>query len=189
MRDEAANFLLSVCSDFDDSKSLLQIEDIKPRTKEEGEPVDEEFVVNFQKEPKKSQTQLQKLLRMLKANIMSHDEFLQMVRRLNPSQVPVREESVLKRIVGVSQRQVSVHEEIAHILVAIFGRKTSVVFDTSALCEIFAQTTAADKEMVAHTIFLSLAMIKQGAVGHEIFKKYLELATSQLKLSTLNEMI
>lgn len=58
VRDEAANFLLSVCSDFDDSKSLLHIEDIKPRTKEEGEPIDEEFVVNFQKEPKKSQNQL-----------------------------------------------------------------------------------------------------------------------------------
>ena len=53
MRDEAANFLLSVCSDFDDTKSLLKIEDLKPRTKEEGEPA-EEFTVNFIKEPKKS---------------------------------------------------------------------------------------------------------------------------------------
>jgi hypothetical protein len=55
VREEAANFLLSVCSDFDDAKSLLEIESTLPKTKDEEEPVEQEFIVNFQKEPKKSQ--------------------------------------------------------------------------------------------------------------------------------------
>jgi hypothetical protein len=85
VRDEAANFLLSVCSDFDDAKSLLEIEKILPKTKDEGEPVEEDFVVNFQKEPKKSQKQLQKLIIMIKRSIMPHDEFVEMVKRLSPN--------------------------------------------------------------------------------------------------------
>lgn len=85
MREEAANFLLSVCSDFDDAKSLLEIESTLPKTKDEEEPVEQEFIVNFQKEPKKSQKQLLKLISMLKTHIMSHDELTEMVRRMNPT--------------------------------------------------------------------------------------------------------
>ena len=47
VRDEAANFLLSVCSDFDDAKSLLEIEKVQPRVKDEIDHGDDEFVVNF----------------------------------------------------------------------------------------------------------------------------------------------
>ena len=76
VRDEAANFLLSVCSDFDDAKSLLELERALPKTKDEGEPVEEDFTLNFQKEPKKSQKQLMKLIQMLKTHIMPHEEFI-----------------------------------------------------------------------------------------------------------------
>ena len=85
MREEAANFLLSVCSDFDDAKSLLEIESTLPKTKDEEDPAEQEFIVNFQKEPKKSQKQLLKLISMLKTHIMSHDELTDMVRRMNPT--------------------------------------------------------------------------------------------------------
>lgn len=102
VRDEAANFLLSVCSEFDDAKSLLEIERAHPKTKEEGEPAEEELVINFQKEPKKSQKQLLKLIQMLKTHIMPHDEFIEMVRRLNQSQAVIPQEaSILTRIIGV----------------------------------------------------------------------------------------
>lgn len=41
MREEAANFLLSVCSDFDDAKSLLAIESTLTKTKDEEDPVEQ----------------------------------------------------------------------------------------------------------------------------------------------------
>jgi hypothetical protein len=48
-----------------------------------------------------------------------------------------KEASILKRITGLGQqRKVTIFEELAHILVAIFGKKTSVVFDMAAILEI-----------------------------------------------------
>lgn len=149
VHDEAANFLLSVCSDFDDAKSLLPIEKLLPKTKEEGEPVEEEFVANFNREPKKSQRQLQKLIAMLKANIMPHDEFVEFYKRHNPNAIVKKEETVLQRITGhQAKREASRAEELAHILIMTFGRKTSVVFDTTSICELFSHATE-DREILA----------------------------------------
>jgi hypothetical protein len=131
---------------------------------------------------------------MLKTHIMPHDEFMEMVRRMNPSQQPAlpQEASILKRIIGLEQqRKVTVPEELAQILVAIFGRKTSVVFDMAAVLEIIAQesTSVDDRELLAHTMFLAIASAKQQAPSSEIFKRYIDLAISQLQLTTLNELI
>jgi hypothetical protein len=96
---------------------------------------------------------------------------------------------LLKKIIGVNAaRQMSVHEDWANILVAVFGRKTSIVFDMTSLCDLFA-TCPDDRQLLANTMFLALATIKQNAPHAEIFKKYQELAIAQLKLSTINEMV
>ena len=59
----------------------------------------------------------------------------------------------------------------------------------AAICDLFNNAaTSEDKELLGHTMFLSLAFIMQQP-NNEIFKKYLEIATGQLKLATLNEMI
>jgi hypothetical protein len=51
IRDEAANFLLNICSDFDDANSLLEIQKV-PKPTEDGNEA--EFSVNFFDEPLKS---------------------------------------------------------------------------------------------------------------------------------------
>ena len=59
VRDEAANFILAVCSEFDDVTSLLPIEKV-PTSKAvkgedgEGERPEEDMEVNFYSEPHKS---------------------------------------------------------------------------------------------------------------------------------------
>jgi hypothetical protein len=57
---------------------------------------------------------------------------------------------------------VSVQEELAHILVAIFGKKTSVVFDMVAIQEIISQETTSgdDRELLAQAMFLAIANMK-----------------------------
>lgn len=90
-----------------------------------------------------------------------------MVRRMNPSQAALPQEaSILSRIIGLeSQRKISVPEELAHILVAIFGKKTSVVFDMAAILEVISleSTSVDDRELLAHTMFLAVASAKQQA--------------------------
>lgn len=56
----------------------------------------------------------------------------------------------------------SVQEELAHILVAIFGKKTSVVFDMVAIQEIISQETTSgdDRELLAQAMFLAIANMK-----------------------------
>jgi hypothetical protein len=59
VRDEAANFILAVCSEFDDVSSLLPIEKVPTSKVVKGEDVDgekpeDELEVNFYSEPHKS---------------------------------------------------------------------------------------------------------------------------------------
>jgi hypothetical protein len=46
VREQAANFMLSICSDFESSSSLFEIQKINPG--------DEDATVNFHTEPNKS---------------------------------------------------------------------------------------------------------------------------------------
>ena len=66
VRDEAANFLLSVCSDFDDAKSLLEVQKAPKSAKDhqdaDGDDTMGEFTINFVSEPQKSRKQLKKLI-------------------------------------------------------------------------------------------------------------------------------
>jgi ligand-binding sensor protein len=87
---------------------------------------------------------------MLKANITPYNEFCEMYKASNNIQVPL-----LKRIFGVEQKQLSGQEELANILVAIFGRKTSVVYDMSSICELF-DSNPQDRELLANVMMLGL---------------------------------
>ena len=53
-------------------------------------------------------------------------------------------------------------QEKATILVRVFGRKTSVLFDVQTLTEMFTADNQSDemKEMITQTIFIALATIK-----------------------------
>ena len=73
IRDEAANFLLTICNDFDDANSLLAIQKV-PKPQEDGSELD--FSVNFFAEPNKSKKQIQKLFNLIKKHIVSRDEYM-----------------------------------------------------------------------------------------------------------------
>ena len=59
-------------------------------------------------------------------------------------------------------------QEKATILVRVFGRKTSVLFDVQTLTEMFTADNQSDemKEMISQTIFIALATIKQNIVAN-----------------------
>lgn len=93
-------------------------------------------------------------------------------------------------------------EEQARLLVGVFGRLTSVVFDVDAITDLMNKEDqpAALKELLAHTLVCSLVHIKHhslatqrmavGSSQHNvIFKRYWELASTNIKLSKLNELL
>ena len=73
IRHEAANFLLAICSDFDDANSLLAIEKV-PKPQADGSAAD--FSVNFVSEPNKSKKQIQKLINLVKKHVISREDYI-----------------------------------------------------------------------------------------------------------------
>lgn len=53
-------------------------------------------------------------------------------------------------------------EEKAKILAAVFGKKTSVVFDSAAICELFEKDNQTDenKEILAQLLFIQLVLVR-----------------------------
>jgi hypothetical protein len=51
-------------------------------------------------------------------------------------------------------------EEQAKLLVCVFGRLTSVVFDVNAIIELLSKDDQSNKEILAHVLACSLAYIK-----------------------------
>ena len=112
VREQAANFLLSICSDFDDNNSLLEIQKI-------GKNPDEELVINFISEKNKSKKQLTKLLSVVTKHIGSRADYQALIKSSNPQDVVLPEPN----------SQSNIQEEKALILAGVFGKKTSVIFD------------------------------------------------------------
>ena len=164
IRDEAANFLLNICSDFDDANSLLEIQKV-PKPTDDGNEA--EFSVNFFDEPHKSKKQIHKLFSLVKKHIISRAEYKQIIKQLNPD-IHIIEEEELSLLKQEQKPIVTEPQEKATILVRVFGRKTSVLFDVQTLTDMFTADSQSDemKEMIAQTIFISLATIKQSIVAN-----------------------
>ena len=62
-----------------------------------------------------------------------------------------------------TQNITSEHEEKAKIIASVFGKKTSVVYDTKAICDLFQKDGLAEsmKELLANLLFVSLVLTKQ----------------------------
>jgi hypothetical protein len=67
VREQAANFMLSVCSDFDNNTSLFEIQKMSPDDQDTG--------INFSLEPHKSKKQLVKLLELVQQHVSTKNEY------------------------------------------------------------------------------------------------------------------
>ena len=168
-----------------------------PKPQEDGSEAD--FSVNFFSEPNKSKKQIQKLFDLVRKHIVSRDDYMKIIKQLNP-EVHIIEENPMEPISMLRQDKkpfVSLSEEKARILVRVFGRKTSVLYDVKSLSEMLSAENQSDqmREMIAQTIFISMASIKQCIITQAnskeaaIFRKYWELCITSLPLAKLNEMI
>jgi hypothetical protein len=130
----------------------------------------------------------------VKKHIISRAEYKQIIKQLNPG-IQIVEEEELSLLKQEQKPIVTEPQEKATILVRVFGRKTSVLFDVQTLTEMFTADNQSDemKEMISQTIFIALATIKQNIVANQrevqVFRKYWELCTTSLSLAKLNEMI
>ena len=143
IRDEAANFLLTTCSDFDDANSMLAIQKV-PKPQEDGSEAD--FSVNFFSEPNKSKKQIQKLFDLVRKHIVSREDYMKIIKQLNP-EVQIIEENPMEPISMLRQERkplVLLSEEKARILVRVFGRKTSVLYDVKSLSEMLSAENQSD---------------------------------------------
>ena len=59
-------------------------------------------------------------------------------------------------MLGQTAPEMSESEEKAKILAAVFGKKTSVVFDSKSICDLFAKEgqTELFKELLANLLFI-----------------------------------
>lgn len=102
VRDEAANFMLGVCSNFDDVSALLEIQKPQKVQKEQdGQQIQpEEITINFMSEPNKSKKQLQKLVSVVNKFVMKRSDFSAVIK-----QVTNQSEAALQIVDGADQEQ------------------------------------------------------------------------------------
>lgn len=105
------------------------------------------------------------------------------------------EDNYLSKMLGQAAPKPSAAEEKAKILATVFGKKTSIVFDSKAICDLFQKEGQAEKskEILAHLLFVQLFLVKSNmglqVNSRFIFQKYWEHSQSVLTLTKLNEMI
>ena len=104
-------------------------------------------------------------------------------------------DSYLGRMLGQEKPESSTSLEKAKLIAAVFGKKTSVVFDIRAICDLFCKEGLKDETKItlANLLHISLAMslnnMSLPLASKVIFQKYWELGHSTLTLSKLNELI
>lgn len=76
VRDEAANFILTVSSHFDDPDSLLPIQKFTTAQLEQAADSSTGTLVNFHQEPHKSKKQLSKLIKVITESVQTRAEYL-----------------------------------------------------------------------------------------------------------------
>lgn len=68
---------------------------------------------------------------------------------------------------SLDQSYSSVHEEQAKLLVGVFGKLTSVVYDVNSICDLFKKRDQSKetKVVLAHTLSASLTSIRTNILG------------------------
>jgi hypothetical protein len=118
-----------------------------------------------------------------------------MVKMMGPDVVIVEKEphSIL-----AAKSRMTLAEEQARMLIAVFGQLTSVVFETRSIRDLFIREGQSDefKELLAHALTLSLAYQKHASsliagklTSNQVFMKYWDLSVGSINLQTLNEML
>ena len=170
---------------------------------QEGNQINlEEITINFMSEPNKSKKQLAKLVAVVTDFVMSRTDFASVVKQIAGASGDLSivdeadQQSYLSKMLGHgASNEGSETEEKAKILAAVFGKKTSVVFDARSICEFFSKEGQSEsvKELLANLLFIQLVLTKQNAglalTSRPVFQKYWELSLSVLSLTKLNEMI
>ncbi len=126
VREEAARFMMTVCGDETDLKSLMPIQSIPATTSEDAT----DFAVNFYSEPNKSKKQLLKVTQLIDKHLVSRKDYILMIKQSAPDLVIFEKQpnSLL-----AAESNMSLAEERARLLVYVFGKITSVVFDINSL--------------------------------------------------------
>lgn len=158
----------------------------------------EEITINFRAKPVESRRQLEKLIKVVSEFVLPRADIVALYRQLIPiesHQFALDEDSNLNKMLGQVATESSVAVEKAKILSTVFGKKTSVVFDAQAICDLFQKQDQTDefKELLANLLFTQLVLVKnnmaQAVNSRFIFQKYWDLNQSVMSLNKLNEMI
>ncbi len=134
--------MLEVCSEL---KDVLPVQKVTED--------DKDFAINFYQEPKQSKRQLITLIQIIGERVKSRAEYLKLVKLADPD-IYINE--------APNQQTTTLAEEQAKLLVGVYGRLTSCVFDISAMIDLLTKDdqSVAMKEMLAHVLAFSLAYTK-----------------------------
>lgn len=123
VREDVAKLIMTLSTEFDDQNSLLELQKINPQKNNY-----DEFSVNFQEEPNKSQKQLLRLVRLFEKDVQTRSQYLTQINKVLDEEpedmiVPNMERLEISKILTQDC------EERAALLFETFFRLTSVVYD------------------------------------------------------------
>lgn len=197
IREEVGHFMILLSDEIDDPASLLEVQKFNLNKIENqnagAEELDHRAEINFTAEPRKSKKQLQKLMNIVETYCKSKAEIR---KALNA------EDSHYSEAMPSKQHKSDSEGELAQLVLEIYGRKTSVVYDLSAITELMQQNIEAKKssdsklKLLANLLYFSLANIYQNKSNQcsikdfqVSFDQYWRLALSHLSLKRINELL
>jgi hypothetical protein len=158
IKEDVAKLLMIQSDDFDDQNSLLELQKINP-----AKSNFDEFRVNFNEEPSKSQKQILKLVRLFHQNVQTRSQYLKQINKAMEKDEKPDEEIIVPNIEQEEVRAIVQQdcEERASLLFETFSRLTSVVYDFESMVSIMKKEDVEQStiETVAHMMFISLVYI------------------------------
>ena len=193
--------MILLSDEIDDPASLLELQKLNLNKIENQAVADEEpdhrIDINFTSEPRKSKKQLQKLMSIIETYCRSKNEIQRALIAKDGQAV----DDVLAK-----QPSSNPEAELAQLMLEIYGRKTSVVYDLFAITELMQQLTEASAgtgtntesrlKLLANLLYFSLANIYQNKDNRcptkdlqASFDQYWRLALNHLSLKKINELL
>ena len=170
VKEEAGELILSLSAEFD--AALMELQRLHP-TKDNFE----EFNLNFNDEPQKSQKQLLKLVRVFQREVQTRSHYLQELNDTEAHKEDLTSDS----------------EEKAALLFLTFHKRTSVLYDVQSMRTLLLKDDVeyAAKEVIASLMYLGVktCLSLKDAKEALIFKKMWESAAAFLQLPILNELL
>ncbi|CDW82490.1 UNKNOWN [Stylonychia lemnae] len=187
IREEVGGLILTLSDEFDDVSTLLELQKVNPQ---KGLP--ENFTLNYEDEPNKSQKQLIKLIKMFEKHVQTGAQLLTVNGRVEDQ----NELAVTNISKDELQRRIeNEQEERAVLLFQTFQRRTSVMFDVQSMTHLLKKEELeySTKQVIVNLMKIALlyteAMKNQKDCTNLVFSKIWESQTAYLKLTVMNELI